>query len=115
MSDDNAAQRVSIKYSWVSNNIITTDDEHEGTHALISWDLWERTMGKFKPDLTDPVASAKGWSRRQRRVRELERLQAKVKELRADNERLKAFIADRIRDARREEMLMQINYRGNHE
>ena len=38
-----------------------------------------------------------------------------IEELRADNKRLKAFIADRIRDARREEMLMQINYRGDHE
>ena len=41
-------------------------------------------MGKFKPDLTDPVASAKGWTRRQRRANELEQLREKVKELEAD-------------------------------
>ena len=36
----------------------------------------------------------------------------KIKQLRADNERLKAFIADKIHDATRERMLMEIDYKG---
>jgi hypothetical protein len=65
-------------------------------------------MSKFRPDPTDPVANAKGWTRRQRRAREIE-------QLRAENKRLKAFIADKIHDATRERMLMEIDYRGSHE
>ncbi len=35
-------------------------------------------MGKFKADPTDPVASARGWTRRQRRVKEIEQLQTAI-------------------------------------
>ena len=35
-----------------------------------------------------------------------------IKQLRADNERLKAFIADKIHDATREQMMMEIDYKG---
>lgn len=55
-------------------------------------------MGKFKPDPTDPVASAKGWTRRQRRVKEIERLQR-------ENKWMKAIIGDREYDRMREAML----------
>ena len=36
----------------------------------------------------------------------------KIERLRADNERLKAFIADKIHDATRERMMMEIDYKG---
>ena len=39
-------------------------------------------------------------------------LEAEIKQLRADNERLKAFIADKIHDATREQMMMEIDYKG---
>ena len=35
-----------------------------------------------------------------------------IEQLRAENERLKAFIADKIHDATRERMLMEIDYKG---
>jgi cell division protein FtsB len=35
-------------------------------------------------------------------------LEAEIKRLRAENERLKAFIADKIHDATRERMLMEV-------
>ena len=35
-------------------------------------------MGKFKPDPTDPVANARGWTRRQRRAKEIERLRQQI-------------------------------------
>jgi cell division protein FtsB len=38
----------------------------------------------------------------------LEAKNAEIKKLRADNERLKAFIADKIHDATRERMLMEL-------
>ena len=47
--------------------------------------------------------------------REIRRLRARPEELKAENERLKAFISDRIHDATREEMLMAIDHRGSHE
>ena len=40
-------------------------------------------MGKFKPDPTDPVATAKGLSRRQRRAAEVERMRKRVEGLEA--------------------------------
>ena len=43
---------------------------------------------------------------------ELELLKTKNDELLADNERLKAFIADKIHDATRERMMMEVDYKG---
>lgn len=39
---------------------------------------------------------------------------AEIDRLTAENERLKAFIADKIHDATRERMLMEIEYEGIH-
>ena len=53
-------------------------------------------MGKFKQDPTDPVASAKGWSRRQGTARHMQALEkknadlrARVEELEEENEKLR--------------------------
>jgi hypothetical protein len=45
-------------------------------------------MSKFKADPTDPVASAKGWTRRRRRAEELDRLWERVKKAEARVEEL---------------------------
>ena len=46
---------------------------------------------------------------------EVEWAVTEIERLTAENERLKAFISDRIHDATRERMLMEINYRESHE
>jgi hypothetical protein len=46
MSDDKVL-RVSIEYTWVSDRIIATDDEHGGTHALVPWETWELSKSHF--------------------------------------------------------------------
>ena len=37
---------------------------------------------------------------------------SEIDQLRAENARLKAFIADKIHDATREQMMMEIDYKG---
>ena len=39
-------------------------------------------------------------------------IQRKIEKLTAENERLKAFIADKIHDATRERMMMEVDYKG---
>jgi hypothetical protein len=46
MSDDKV-RRVSIEYSWVSDRIIATDDEHGGTHYLVTAEVWELSKSHF--------------------------------------------------------------------
>ena len=60
-------------------------DASDGTHMLVTVEEWERCRE----------------SGAIRRAIEIERL-------RAENERLKAFIADKIHDATRERMLMEV-------
>lgn len=55
-------------------------------------------MGKFKADPTDPVASAKGWTRRQQRAAELTRLSKELEEEREINRGNKEWINQLERD-----------------
>ena len=59
------------------------------------------TVGGFDVDLLNALT---------KRQATIDRQLEKILELKAENERLKAFIADKIHDATREQMMMEIRY-----
>jgi uncharacterized protein involved in exopolysaccharide biosynthesis len=65
-------------------------------------------VGKFKADPTDPVASEAGWNRRQRRVKEVTRLQEKLTRLREELEVVEEHYNEAVEAIKLTEQVLQL-------